>query len=68
MGYISVMLRIPKLTHLLLAILVLSSTSCVYLAVGAAAGYAAREKGYKVQPPLKKSESSVRNEDGKSEN
>lgn len=68
MGYISGMLRIPKLTHLVFALLVLSSTSCVPLALGAAAGYVARENGYKVQPPLKKSESSARTDDGKSEN
>jgi len=61
MGYISDMSKPSKITALVLASLVLSLSSCVPLAVGAAAGYVARDNGYEVQPPLKKSESSERN-------
>lgn len=34
----------------------LISSSCVPLAVGAAAGYVARDNGYEVQSPIKKKE------------
>lgn len=34
----------------------LSMISCVPLAVGAAAGYVAHDNGYRVQPPLKKTD------------
>ena len=38
------------------AVFAISSTSCVPLAVGAAAGYVAHDEGYRVQSPIKKSE------------
>lgn len=56
MGYIFDMSQLPKLSILMLASVVLSLSSCVPLAVGAAAGYVARDNGYEVQPPLKKTE------------
>ncbi len=40
---------------LLIAALVGSLSSCIPLAAGAAAGYVARDQGYKVQSPIKKS-------------
>jgi hypothetical protein len=38
------------------AVFAISSTSCVPLAVGAAAGYVAHDEGYRVQSPIKKTE------------
>ena len=40
-----------------IAVAAVSLSSCVPLAVGAAAGYVARDNGYEVQAPLKKKDS-----------
>lgn len=42
--------------------LIFSTTSCVPLAVGAAAGYVAHDQGYRVQPPVKKTEQAEPND------
>jgi hypothetical protein len=44
--------KIPALIVLVVAVSGLSS--CIPLAVGAAAGYVAHEEGYRVQSPIKK--------------
>lgn len=42
------------LMFLLIALGISTITSCVPLAVGAAAGYVAHDEGYRVQNPIKK--------------
>lgn len=41
---------------------IFSAISCVPLAVGAAAGYVAHDQGYRVQPPVKKTEQAEPND------
>ena len=48
-------LKIQILALLVVALGISSMSSCVPLAVGAAAGYVAHEEGYRVQSPIKKS-------------
>ena len=50
------MSRLSILWTVSAALLSLISSSCVPLAVGAAAGYVARDNGYEVQSPIKKKE------------
>lgn len=47
-------MKIRILALLLVAIGVTSISSCLPLAAGAAAGYVARDQGYKVQSPVTK--------------
>jgi len=48
--------KTPLFTLLLIAVGVSSLSSCVPLAVGAAAGYVAYDQGYRVQNPIKKTD------------
>ena len=47
-------MKIKTAVLCVLAAAVCTLTSCVPLAVGAAAGYVAHEEGYRVQSPIKK--------------
>ena len=47
-------MKIRLIVLLLVAFGISSICSCIPLAAGAAAGYVARDQGYKVQSPLKK--------------
>jgi hypothetical protein len=50
------MTRFSTLLFLATVFFPIMMSSCVPLAVGAAAGYVARDNGYKVQSPIKKSD------------
>jgi hypothetical protein len=50
------MTKITILASLLTVVGLASLSSCIPLAVGAAAGYVAHEEGYRVQNPIKKTE------------
>ncbi len=47
-------MKLSSITFLLIAVGVSSLSSCIPLALGAAAGYVAHDEGYRVQSPLKK--------------
>jgi hypothetical protein len=47
-------MKLHRITLLLVAVGIASLSSCIPLAVGAAAGYVAHDEGYRVQSPLKK--------------
>ena len=49
-------MKLPILSLALVAIAVTSLSSCLPLAAGAAAGYIARDEGYRVQSPIKKTD------------
>ena len=52
-----------SIAALLLIAAFASLTSCIPLAVGAAAGYVAHDQGYRVQSPVKKTDDGSTDED-----